>query len=351
MKKRVISILLFVAMILSLAACGGQSNSGGSTGAADNSGTDSTDGQTYDWSIATVLAAGTLYEDALNHFADLLAEKSGGRIKLTVYMGGQLGSEKENIEALQMNGLEFFMGSSASMSSFTGAFAVWDLPYLFPSTEAARGVLDGECGQEVMDKLSTTGVKGLAYFENGMYVIASKTPIRQLSDVSGMRVRCIESNVQTDTYKAFGANPVVLAWGDIYTAMSNGTCDAISSTSVTGIYSAKFQEVAPYITRTEHIYSPHVLLMSQTLWDSLPADIQQIVQEASNEARDYDRELVSADVDSTIKTFEEQGCEVIEVDKQEWMDAVKPVYAQHVGNGGVDQDLFDRIQTATAAYQ
>ena len=70
--------------------------------------------------------------------------------------------------------------------------------------------------------------------------------------------------------------------------------------------------------------------MSQTLWDSLPADIQQIVQEASNEARDYDRELVSADVESTIKTFEEQGCEVIEVDKQEWMDAVKPVYEKHV---------------------
>lgn len=352
MKKRVISILLSAVMILSLAACGGQSSSGTASGDSNNSNSASgSDGQTYDWSIATVLASGTLYEDALNHFADLLAEKSDGRIKLTVYMGGQLGSEKENIEALQMNGLEFFMGSSASMSSFTDAFAVWDLPYLFPSTEAARGVLDGECGQEVMDKLTSTGVKGLAYFENGMYVIASKTPIRQLSDVSGMRVRCIESNVQTDTYQAFGANPVVLSWGDIYTAMSNGTCDAISSTSVTGIYSAKFQEVAPYITRTEHIYSPHVLLMSQTLWDSLPADIQQIVQEASNEARDYDRELVSADVESTIKTFEEQGCEVIEVDKQEWMDAVKPVYEKHVGAGGVDQDLFDRIQTAAAAYQ
>lgn len=343
MKKRLLSILLSASMALSLTACGSSNNS--------SAGGSSDGGETYDWSIATVLASGTLYEDALNHFSDLLKEKSDGRINLKVYMGGQLGSEKENIEALQMNGLEFWMGSSASLSSFTSALVIWDLPYLFPSTEAARAILDSDVGQEVLGKLDDIGVKGMAYFENGMYVIASKDPIRSLADVKGMRVRCIESDVQADTYTAFGANPVVLAWGDIYTAMSNGTCDAISSTSITGIYSAKFQEVAPYITRTEHIYSPHMLLMSKSLWDSLPEDIQQIVQEASDEARDYDRQLVSDDVEATIKTFEEQGCEVIEVDKQEWMDAVQPVYDKYIGTDGVDADLVSRIQAEAEQYK
>lgn len=353
MKKRVLSLIMAAMMLLPLAACGSSTGSAGSSnvsGSTSGTGSGSASAETYDWKVANVLAEGGPWDLGLKKFSELLDEKSDGRITLTVYSGGQLGSEKETMEALQMNSLDFCIGSSATLSNFTDSQTVWDLPYLFLSTDAARKTLDSDVGQGVLDQLSDVGIKGLSYWENGVYAIAAKKPIQSLADLKGLKVRAIESNLQADTYLAFGATAVVIAWGDVYTALQNGTCDAVSSTTIPNMYSAKFYEVAKYITKTEHVYSPAPLLMSQKLWDSLPSDIQQIVQEAADEARDYEREQVTTAMDDCQSKMEAAGCTFYDVDKTEWSAAVKDVYSKYVGDNGIDSNLVSSIQAEAAKY-
>ena len=159
--------------------------------------------------------------------------------------------------------------------------SVFDLPYLFPDAATARKALSGEAAQGQLDALESIGMKGINYWENGIYAIGAVKPVKNLADLKGMRVRSIDSPLQADVYSALGAMPVVLAWGDIYTSIQTGVADAVSSTAVTNMYTQNFYEVAPYITLSNHGYSPAPLICSKSLWDSLSEDIQQLVMELS----------------------------------------------------------------------
>lgn len=152
-----------------------------------------------------VLASDSVYGIALHKFADLIQEKSGGAITIEVYDAGSLGAEKECMEGLQMGTVDFWVGSTATCSNFTDSQTIYDLPYLFQNAEIAREVLQGETCQGILDQMSEVSVKGLCYFENGIYAIISKDPIETLDDMKGKKIRAVESNLQTDTYAALGA--------------------------------------------------------------------------------------------------------------------------------------------------
>lgn len=265
MKKKLTCLLLAMAMVFSLTACG----SGG-----DSSGGESAEGQTYEWTASSGLAVGSSWDLGLLKFAELLNERSNGAITLTVHSGATLGSAKETLEGVQMGSIDFIVESSASLSNFTDAMSVFDLPYLFPDAATARKALSGEAAQGQLDALESIGMKGINYWENGIYAIGAVKPVKNLADLKGMRVRSIDSPLQADVYSALGAMPVVLAWGDIYTSIQTGVADAVSSTAVTNMYTQNFYEVAPYITLSNHGYSPAPLICSKSLWDSLSEDIQ-----------------------------------------------------------------------------
>ncbi|MBD9195977.1 MAG: TRAP transporter substrate-binding protein [Clostridiales bacterium] len=348
--KRILSIALTLAMALSLTACGGSSNSSSNGGSSDaNSKGDGEAAASYQWTAANAQTTNGPWDLALLEFARLLDEKSGGAITLTVYSGGQMGSEKEGIEGVQMGNIDFAICSTASLSSFTDTNAVWDLPYLATNIEEGRKAISSDAAQGLLDSLSNVSIKGLSYWENGIYAIGSTTPIRSMADVQGMRIRAIDSALQADVYSSFGANPVVLAWGDIYTSIQQGVIDAISSTTIVNMHNSNFEEVAPYITTTNHGYSPAPLLMSQTLWDSLPSDIQAIVQEAADEAQAFEFQKMDEALSSCQEAMESAGAEFIDVDLTEWVNAVAPIYDKYVGEGGVDADLVAQLQEAAKA--
>ncbi|MGN1007827.1 MAG: TRAP transporter substrate-binding protein [Butyricicoccus sp.] len=336
--KRIASLALSLTLAASLAACGG--SSGGAGSAAENS------SGSYQWSAANAQTTGGPWDQALLEFARLLDEKSDGAIQLTVYSGGQLASEKESIEGVQMGTIDFAICSSASLSSFTDSNNVWDLPYLFSDTESARKALKSDAAQPLLDTLSGVGIKGLSYWENGIYAIGSTKPIRTLDDLKNMRVRAIDSALQADIYTALGANAVVLAWGDIYTSVQQGVIDAISSTTVVNMHNSNFEEVAPYISLTNHGYSPAPLLMSQSLWDSLPEDIQQIVQEAADEAQQYEFDAMDAADTEARKAMTEAGAEFIDIDTEAMAAAVQPIYEKYVGTSGITKETIESLQAA-----
>ena len=338
MKKRIVSVCLTLMLVTVMAAgCGAQKSNEDSK-------------VIYNWKGAYVLSENNPGSDGLKEFARLLEEKSDGRIKAECYFGGQLGSEKETIEAIQMGSLDFMIASTASLSSFTDSQLLWDLPYLFESREAARGVLDSDLGKECLDAMKDVKIKGLTYFENGMYAMCAKEPIESLDDLKGKKIRSHESKVQADTYIALGGTSVVIPWNDCYTALQNGTCDALSSTTVPNMYTAKFHEVAPYITMTEHVYSPVPLMMSKNVWDSLPEDIQDIVMESAEEAKQVERDAVIESEENCKKEMEKEGAQFIEIDKKTWIEKAQKVYDQYVGKGGIDADLVNRIKEEAKKY-
>ena len=343
MKKRVGCLVLTLVMALSLAACGGGNDS------AETGGEEASGGETYDWTVSSGLAVGTSWDLGLIRFGELLNERSNGAITLTVHSGGTLGSARETLEGVQMGSIDFIVESSASLSNFTDAMDVFDLPYLFTSNEEARKGLSGEAAQAQLDALESAGFKGINYWENGMYAIGSIKEVNSLADLAGMRVRSIDSALQTDIYNSLGAMPVVLAWGDIYTSLQQGVVDAVSSTTVTNMYTSNFYEVAPYIIRSNHGYSPAPLLCNLNMWNSLPADIQELVIECANEAREYHYEVCDEQLAEYQTTMEENGATFIDVDLTEWIDAVQPVYDKYVGADGIDPAVVEALQADATA--
>ncbi|MCQ5130719.1 TRAP transporter substrate-binding protein [Butyricicoccus faecihominis] len=336
MKKQVTALGLSLILGVSLTACGGASAGDASAGG----------GPSYQWTAANAQPAGGPWDDALIEFSRLLSEKSDGAIQLTVYSGAQLASEKESIEGVQMGTIDFAICSTASLSSFTDSNNVWDLPYLFQDLESARTALLSDASEPLLAALSEAGIKGLSYWENGIYAIGSTKPIRSLDDMKNLRIRAIDSALQADTYTAMGANAVVLAWGDIYTAIQQGVIDAISSTTVVNMHNSNFEEVAPYITLTDHAYSPAPLLMSQTLWDSLPENIRQIVQQAATEAQQYEFRAMDDSFTTAKEKMTEAGAEFIDVDTAAFAAAVQPIYDRYVGTSGIDAATVETLRKA-----
>lgn len=345
--KKLIVLAVAALMAFALVACGG--NGGKGTGSGSEGGQT---GATYKWKAANVLAGGGAWDAGLQEFARLCNEKSNGAIEIEVFNGGVLGQERDTIEGLALGTCDFVICSSATLSNFTTTQNIFDLPFLFESTAKARGVLDSAVGQELLDTLSDVGIKGLSYWENGMYILGATKPVTKVSDMKGLKVRTIESNLQADIYKCFDATSVVLAWGDVYTSLQNGACN-VTTTTLPNMYSAKQSEVATHITQAGHIYGPAPLLMSQATWDSLPADIQQIVQEAANEAKLVERSAVDAALADAIDKVTADGCEVLQLENPaEWVEAVQPVYDKYVGTDlmGISQEMFDKVKAEAENY-
>jgi tripartite ATP-independent transporter DctP family solute receptor len=355
------SLVLAFLMLMSLAACGSSSSSttpaagtsaaaSASAPAASGSASTSAAYPQYKWTAANVLAADSVYGIALHKFADLIKEKSGGSITVDVYDAGSLGTEKECMEGLQMGTVDFEVASTATCSNFTSSQAIYDLPYLFQNSKIARQVLQGDTCQGILDQLSDVSIKGLCYFENGIYAIISKEPIKTLADMKGKKIRAIESNLQTDTYAALGATGVAIAWGDCYTSLQTGVCDGISSTTIPNMYSAKFYEVGKYITKTNHAYSPCLFAMSQSLWTSLDSATQDLIMECAKEARDYQYTTIDTLLTDLQSKMEQAGVTFFDIDTTEWSNACKPIYDKYVGTGDgqVNPDLVSKIQSEAA---
>lgn len=351
MKKRILSLALCGAMMLTLGACGGSQapapEQGGSAPAESN---EAASGKTYNWQIGNVLSAEQPWDMGLVKFAELLNEYSDGRITATVQSGGVLGSEVEMLEAVQMGTLEFSIASTPSLSGFTDVMNYFDLPYLFKTTDSAWQVMDEWLGQDRMDALEGSGFHGLAFYDNGEYMIGSNVDLTDPANAAGLRIRAHSSQLQCDTLAAVGANPLSVAWGDIYTSLQQGTIDAVSGTTFTNMYGGKFYEQCDYINMTKHHFIPAPVVMNEDLWNSLSAEDQDIVTRAFNDSVAYQRECAKKYVEEAKIEIEASGCQVIDVDVDKWVEATSSVYDSWVGNNGIEQSMIDKIQESESTY-
>lgn len=336
--KKLLGLLLIALFVLT--ACG-RPDSGGSTSEGGES-----SGETF-----TIRLAHLVPEEQSSHvgavaFKEKLEKESDGRLKVELYPNGQLyGSDREAIEAVQLGNVEMTIPAVAAMASFNEKFQVFDLPFLFNNNEAAYRALDGDLGTELLADLENNGIKGLVFGENGFrHVSNNEGPIEKPEDMEGLKMRTLESPLHTDTFNAFGANASPFAFGELYTALQQGTYDAMDC-PISLYYTNKFYEVQDYLTLTGHVYAATALLVNNDFYNTLPSDLQDLVMEASEEFRTEQRELAQQQDKEFLEQLETEGMKVNDLTDEQrnaFREAAEPVYTKYedqIGKELIDQAL------------
>lgn len=307
----------------------------------------------------TVFKCGTstqpnhIYNKAVEKFAEIVKDKTGGEIEVQLFPAAQLGSERDMVEGLQLGSLEMTLTSTGPLGNFVPQVKLFNLPFLFKDRKSCYAVLDGKTGTDIANMFQKVGIRSLGWFENGFRNITnSKRAIEKPADLKGLKIRVMEDDVFILTMKALGASPLPMAFGELYTALEQKTVDA-QENPLAVIYSSRFFEVQKYLAMTGHFYSPAMLLIGEQAWKKLNPQQQKIFTEAATVARDYERQL-SLEADQSLEAkLKEAGMVITHPDKTPFMEAVQGVYqnpkvikAIGGGNAADGQKLIDAAKAA-----
>lgn len=279
---------------------------------------------------------------AAEKFKEIVQEQTGGEISISIYPNAQLGDERTLLEGMQMGTVDMGVITNGPVANFVEEIAVFELPFLFPSSEAAYKVLDGPVGQELLARLETVNLKGLAYAERGFRNLTnSKRPVHSPEDIEGLKIRVMENPVYIDTFKALGANAVPMAWTEALTAMRQGTIDG-QENPVNVIHAFKLYEQQDHLSMTRHTYAPAIFVMGLAKWNSLSQDQQEIFLQAARQAAEFEREFNAEMQAKQLKDLEEAGMQIVmEPDLKAFQEQVAPVYQKYSSRFG---EYLERIQ-------
>lgn len=282
-------------------------------------------------------------------FADLIAEKSGGKIKVKVFAGGVLGGDQQTVSALQGGTIEMTALNSGILGSHVKEMAIYDFPFLFANSQEVDAVVDGPFGQGLHKKLEEKGIVGLGYWELGFRNITNGVrPINKVEDIAGLKLRVIPNPINLDWVKALGANPVPLAWPEVYTALEQKAIDG-QENPVTVIQANKLNEVQKHLALTNHVYNPQSMIISKKVWDTFSADEKKAFQDAANEAIAHQRKVSREQTATALDALKKSGMQVTELPAEEvakLREKMKPVVATHAATVG--QETVDAINAELA---
>ena len=365
MKKRVLAIAMATLMCAGIfAGCGGGSStsakssgsasaSASASAAASGSAATATGDAEYEMIAGTSTPETHPYNLGMNKIGELVSEKTDGAVKLDVFGNSQLGSERDLLEGLQLGSLQMTCTSTAPLAGFTDAFLVFDLPFIFETTEQARAVLDSEIGQEILHSVDDQGLVGLAWFENGFRNVTNNVrPITVPDDLKGIKIRTMENQMHMAAFSIMGADPTPMAMGDVFTALQQGTIDA-EENPVPIVATNKFQEVQKYISMTGHLFSPTPVFIAKDYYEALPEEYQTAIQEAATEAAPYQREQIDEQNVSGLEELTNDGMEANEPEKAPFQEATAPLYDQYIkeGSGCVSPEIYQKVQDVLATVK
>ncbi|MBL3597457.1 TRAP transporter substrate-binding protein [Rhodovulum sulfidophilum] len=292
--------------------------------------------------LAHVVNEQDAYQVAAVAFRDLVAERSDGKITVEIVPNATLGDERTLLEGMQIGSVDMGLITNGPVANFVEEMAVFELPFLFPSDEAAYKVLDGEIGQELLDRLADVNLKGLAYAERGFRNLTnSRRPVATPADLDGLRIRVMENPVYTDSFRALGANAIPMAWTEALTAMQQGTIDG-QENPVGVVHAFKLNETQTYMTMTRHTYAPAIFVMGMPAWSKLPEAAQEIVLKSARDAAAAERAFNAETEAEQLAELKAAGMEVNETpDLAAFKQAVAPVYEKYGEKFG---DVLSRIQ-------
>lgn len=282
----------------------------------------------------------------VDRFAELVSEKSGGKMKIRGYPNGTLGGDLQTISALQGGTVELTTMPPGLLVGLDSQFGIFDLPFLFDSFAQADAVLDGPAGSAMMDRLPN-GLVGLAYWDHGFRNVSnSRHPIAKAADFEGLKLRSLQAPIMIDTFTAMGSNAVAMAFTELFTALETRTVDG-QDNPIVAFETNNFDEVQKHLSQTRHVYNPLVVLISRKAWDSLNDDERKVLREAAEETRAEQRKVSREMEAKAIERIKEQGVVVTDITPEARADMrakVQPVTDKY--SKALDPELVKAFRTA-----
>jgi C4-dicarboxylate-binding protein DctP len=286
---------------------------------------------------------------AAEHFKMLSERYTGGRVRIELYPNSQLYKDKEELEALQLGAVQMLAPSVSKFGPLgIKAFEVFDLPYIFAGYDDLARVTQGEIGRELLDRLRSKGLIGLAYWNNGFKILSANSPLLGPDDVLGLKMRIQASKVIEAQMWALGGLPQALAFSEAYQALSSGVVDGTENTPA-NMYNQKMYEVQKHATLTYHGYLGYAVISNDKFWSGLPADIRASLERAIAETTPIANKLALEENEHALDEMRQSGKttfhEPTPAERAAWMAALTPVHDEMASRVG--RDLIDRIYAAT----
>ena len=294
--------------------------------------------------LGSVGFPGSLYDITANEFAKRANEALKGKYEVKVFHSSQLGKDSAMLKGIKVGVLEMFMPSTF-MSTIDDRYGVFEMPYLFKDRAQVKRVAeDSQIQKMLYDPMPAKGVRVLAMWENGFRVITNNVrPIVTPEDLKGIKLRTPKGVWRVKMFKAYGANPTPMAYGEVFAALQAGVIDG-QENPFAQIWGGKFHEVQKYLSLTGHVYTPVFLVAGERWWKGVPADVQQTLVKIAVEIGDFAREM-GAKMDKDLKVKMKQSVKFNEADKGAFVKASKPIYEEFKKEVKGGKELLDRIQS------
>lgn len=301
--------------------------------------------QAKEWKGWNIHVAGYPNTIALDKFAELVSQKSGGKMQIKMYHAGTLGSQPDAIEQVRMGGLEIANFSLGPMGPIVPEANVVSLPFIFKDPDHAFRVLEGKAGDMINEGMAKKGLISLAWYDGGSRSFYnSKKPIKEPADVSGMKIRVMNNDLYSGMISALGGNPSPMAFSEVYQSLKTGVVDGAEnnwpSYESTGHY-----EVAPFYSLSQHLIIPETLCINADVWKKLSADDQKILKEAAQESALLQRKLWKERAKASEAKVMAGGVKFNTIpDKSAFQAAMKPVYDKFLADNPALKPLVKMIQ-------
>lgn len=322
--KKVVSLLLLVVMAFGLlTGCLDTSSTNTETNGEGSKETkNETKGDVLTLQLSHQMAATHSINVTSEKFAELVKEKSEGSMEIEVFPSASLGTERENLEALQTGTLDMAIIAVEYYPSVVEEAGVFVLPYMYDGYDHLERALKGEAGDMLSDMiLEKTGAKILSYYPLAFrQVYTSTNPVNKVDDIKGLKIRVPESPTYVNTFNLLGAAPTPVAWGETYTALETGVVQGLENIPES-IYSASMHEVVEYMNLTDHISAPTTFSISNEVFEKLTDEQRVIVTEAAQEAADFGLELTKEN-DTKFRDKLAEELEIVETDKESMRSAI-----------------------------
>jgi tripartite ATP-independent transporter DctP family solute receptor len=281
--------------------------------------------------LASVTPTDHFYNVGARKFADLIKERTNGRIEIKVYPAQQLGKgEREITEAVQQGAVDLLITSTGPMGGFSPSINILDFPFLFRDFNHVDLVMDGAIGRKLLNDFDKANIKALAFWENGFrHLTNNKKPVKKVDDGKGFKIRTMENKVHLAAWKTAGFNPTPMAWGEVFTALQQGVIDG-QENPIAIIASNKLWDAGQkFFSFTAHVYSPAPLLMSKKKFDTMPKEDQDLFLKTALEVAKFQRTINRDAEEASMKEMASKGVTVTrDVDRESFKKAMAPIFDQ-----------------------
>lgn len=288
---------------------------------------------------------------ALLEFKNVVEENSNGKYEVEIFPQSQMGPDREMVEGTQSGMLQMAIPPSSILSNWDPAFDVVELPFIYPSKDAAFKVVNSEVGDKLLSRLDRLNLKGLGFLESGVRNITNnKRPIESTGDLKGIKLRTMKVPSHMDTFNTLNAAATPMNFGEVYSALQQKVIDG-QENPVSIIYSQRFYEVQKYMSMTNHVVTFYLPVMNYEFWTSMSKEDQELIDDALKAAFDFQQNIIKQEQDKQLEEMVKAGMKINELTpeaRQQFVDQTQSVREKY--RGKIGKALYDQWSEEAKKY-